>query len=168
MAVVPSDIEYRWSGGADNANPDLALGGVMSDFIFPSGLFNNLFDDVDNGEATAGDTEYRCFYLVNTHATDTWFTSRIWIEIETSSGDSILDIGLDPAGINGTATTIVNESTAPASVTFTHPINDAGSISIGNLTAGDFQAVWVRRIISVTAAADASDVGKLRARGSDV
>jgi len=72
MPIVSTDIEYRLSGGTTNTDPDASLGGAMSTAVgglITSGAANNLFDDVTGDESAAGDTEYRCFYVTNDHAT---------------------------------------------------------------------------------------------------
>ena len=164
MVVIAADLKYYLSGGADNRDSDAALGGVMSTYdLIPDGVLANLFDDVANSELSS-DTEYRCYYIVNEHATDTLFSAEVFIG--TVAAGTTIAIGLDPAGINGTATTIANESTAPAAVSFTSPTSSPG-LAIGNLTAGDFQAIWVRRVTSSASQAP-DDRVTLTHEGTDV
>jgi len=56
-------------------------------------------------------------------------------------------IGLDPAGKNGVAKIIPNNTTAPAGVTFVSPFTEAAStvLKIPIFAAGDKQAVWVKQ-----------------------
>ena len=160
MAYMEADIEYKLSGGALNASVFDALGGVISYAQVVTSLFENLFDDVTSGEATAGSIEYRCFYVENTG--DTSMTgSVIYISSDTTSASTVLDIGLDAAGLNGTATTIANETTAPGSVTFTHPTTPGSGLSLGTLAADDFYAVWVRRTVTAAAPASTLDTGEI-------
>jgi hypothetical protein len=172
MAIVAKDVKFYLSGGASNANPKAALGGVISSHDdIAVDILGALFDDVTSGEATSGTTEYRCYYVKNTSA-DTWFSAEVWIQSDTSSANTALAIGLDPVGngdgvSTGVATTIANETTAPVGVTFTAPTGSPG-LSIGNLTAGQVRAVWVRRIVSAGAAAAAEDRAILRHSGTDV
>jgi len=84
---------------------------------------NKLFDDVARLEAVAGDIEYRCFYVKNAHASESMTGVLLWIDTNTNGVDD-LSIGLDPVGVNGTATTIANEDTAPAGVTFSTPTTE--------------------------------------------
>ena len=56
-----------------------SLGGVKSSTAIRAGL-HNLFDVVSSAESSAGDTEYRCFYIHNAHATLTMQNSVIWIQ----------------------------------------------------------------------------------------
>ena len=58
---------------------------------------NNLWDDISTSEAVAGDTEYRCIYLQNDHASQTGVDIRVYISVDAPGADSIA-LGLDPAG----------------------------------------------------------------------
>lgn len=171
MAVVASDLKIYLSGGGSNTDPNASIGGAVSSTEVSSTPMNNLFDNVSDAEAVAGDVEYRCVYLSNDNATDTLNSAAVFIQSNTPSGDSTIAIGLDPAGIgNGTSTgvaaTPANESTAPAGVTFSTPADSASALAIGNLDAGEAQAVWIRRTISAGAASQASDPFTLRVTGT--
>ena len=68
------------------------------------------------------DTEYRCFYVHNAmHATLTMQNSVIWIQSNTTSADTSIEIALGSSAVNGTEQTIANENTAPTGVTFSAP-----------------------------------------------
>lgn len=108
---------------------------------------NNLFDDIDKSESIAGDTEYRCFYIRNTD-TETFYNAKIYVKNQPTGADS-LALGLDPQGVHNvteTTETLANESTAPASVTFTSP-TQGSPLVIGDIASGYQVAVWVRRTI---------------------
>lgn len=172
MAVALSDIDWRLSGGEDNLDPAAALGAEMSFAELISGIFGGLFDDVSAAEATAGDIEYRCLYIFNRNETDSLTSVVVWIESQTSSGDTSLDIGLDPAGVGdgvstGVATTIANENTAPASVSFSAPSTSGTGLSIGTLGPGEGHAIWLRRTINAGAAAANLDRCELRVQGTN-
>ncbi len=134
--------------------------------VFATAVANNLFDDVSASESGSGDTEYRCFYVENTNAAaKTLESAVIWIDALTSSASTEFDIGLDPAAIGSdSTTTITNENTAPIGVTFSRPTTKATGLAIGNIPAGSKKAVWIRRTVSVGAAA-ASDSGSIRVEG---
>lgn len=128
---------------------------------------NNLYDDVTKAEALAGDTNYRCIYIKNTHASDTATSVSVWINQDSLGADTI-SIGADPAGVgNGTstgvATTIVNEATAPAGVTFSQPLSEGAAINLGTFTFGTGAALWIKRNVPVsTLVATADDTSLLR------
>ncbi len=160
MPIISSDIKYKLSGGAANADPLLSLGGAISSVDAGA----SIFDDVASAEAAAGDTEYRCIYVKNTHATLTYQGAKIWIQTQTPSADTAIALALGGEGLNGTAETVANENTAPVGETFSAPSSFAGGLTIGNLAPGDSYPVWVRRTVTA-AAAVASDSFTLRVQG---
>lgn len=81
MAIVPTEIKYRLSGGAANSSPDASLGGVKSSVDVPVGIF----DDVSSAEAGAGITDYRCVYVQNTNGTLTLIGAKLWIQAQLIS-----------------------------------------------------------------------------------
>ena len=121
-----------------------------SDIFAVTPQVNNLWDDVSGIEQAEGSVEFRCIYLETTHPSKDKVQVTVFFDdsdrLEFGEGYAI---GLDPAGINGTATTIVDEETAPGGVTFDPNAQSEGlAISIGNMAPGDFQAVWFRRSIT--------------------
>lgn len=168
MPIISSEIQYRLSGGASNTDPNASLGGAMSTAgggLITSGALNNLFDDVDGDEADSGDTEYRCIYIRNNNASLTLSAAFLWIATDSASAGSEYSLALDGNGLNGTAETVANESTAPSGETFTRPTSKAGGLSLGNIANGEFYPVWIRRVISPGASASNSDGPTLRVEG---
>ena len=170
MPITNTDIQFFLSGGAGNSDPNASLGGIISSTQVTSAALHNLFDQVSGPEAAAGDIEYRCIYVKNNHGSLTWEAVAAFIQSQTTSGDTSLDIGLDPAGngdgsSTGVATTIANENTAPGGVSFSAPSTYAGGLSIGNLTTTQVRAVWIRWTVSAAAAAFNTDTTVLRAQG---
>lgn len=159
MPIASTDIVYRLSGGSTNADPMLSLGGAISANAVTT---NTLFDDISSSEAIAGDTEYRCIYVRNSHATLTLLAARIFIQANTAG--SRVSIALDGVGKNGTAETVANESTAPVGEVFSQPSDYATGLALGDLAPGEFFPVWVRRIIPA-GAAGATDTFTLRVQG---
>lgn len=126
-------------------------GSDQNDTITVANLANETFDNISSGESFAGDVEYRCYYVKNTHSTDTAYGVKIWIQDQPVGADS-LAIGLDPAGVGdgsstGVATTIGNESTAPAGVTFSTPASQGAGLLLGDLAPGECGAFWQRRTV---------------------
>lgn len=172
MAVVPSDMVMRLSGGASNTDVNAALGGIMSATPVNFGdTMNNLFDNVSDADAVAGDTEYRCIYLRNANATDTLNDAKIYVSSNTPSPTTKVQIGLDPAGVGngsttGVATTAADENTAPAGVTFSDAANTGAALAIGTLGPGQGCAVWIKREVTAGTTAASSDPFTLRATGT--
>jgi hypothetical protein len=79
---------------------------------------NKVWDDVSKAEALAGDTEYRCLYVKNTHSTDTMSTGLLWRHTDTA-GQDVLSVELDPAGNGDGTSTGVASGCLQASKTLT-------------------------------------------------
>lgn len=168
MAIASTDIVYRLSGGTSNTSPAASLGGAMSTaaggIITPGGA-NNVWDDVTGAESAAGDVEYRCIYVTNTHGSLTLQNAVVWVDSPTSSGDTEFDIGLDAAAVGSdSSTTVANENTGPVGVTFSRPSTKGAGLSIGSIPAGSKKAIWERRTVNAAAAAVA-DTGSIRVEG---
>src|SRR5690606_23496098 len=106
---------------------------------------------------------YRCVYVKNEHATSTLSSAKIFVSTQTPSTDTVVAVALDPAGVgdgssSGVAELIPDELTAPVNATFSPPNNTyETALVIGNLDPGECRAIWVRRTVSVGAAARPSD-----------
>jgi hypothetical protein len=161
MAIVAGDIKYRLSGGGSNTDPAASLGGAESS----TDAGSTIFDNVSSVEGAAGDVEYRCVYVKNTHGSLTYQGAKIWIQANTPSADTTVDIGLGTTAVGtGNEQTIVDEQTAPSGVTFAAAANEGAALSIGDIPAGHHKAVWIRRTVTAGAAA-ASDSFTLRSKG---
>lgn len=158
MPIINTEIEYRLSGGSANASAAASLGGAKSSTAAPA----NLFDDVTSDESTAGDTEYRCFYVHNANASLSLQNAMLWISANTTG--SRISVGAGSAAINATEQTVANESTAPTSVTFSQPTTKSGGINLGTIPAGQHKAVWLRRVIPAASGAS-NDTYQLRVEG---
>lgn len=157
MAITASDIVFRHSGGSGNSDPNASLGGAISSTALTDASALNMFDNVSGAESTAGDTEYRCIYVRNSHGTLTWQSAKIWIETNTPASGSSVEIGLGTSAVNGTEQTVADESTAPSGVSFSSAAGSGNALSIGDIPAGQHKAVWVKRIISAGASAYDAD-----------
>jgi hypothetical protein len=166
--MIDTDLVAYLSGGSSNTDPNLALGDDMSSTVVSLTPLNNLFDNVSSAERASGTVEYRCFYIKNEHSTEELQNASVFISKQTDSSTTAVDIGLDSAGINGTAEIIPNETTAPVSVTFTRPAAPGDAIVVGDLEPGDYFAVWVRRTVDALTEARASDAFDIRIQGKPV
>jgi hypothetical protein len=166
VPIAASDIKYRLSGGAGNADPNASLGGAKSSTEITDNVDNNLFDDVSGAEHAAGDIEYRCYYIHNGHGSLTLTGALAWIQSDTSGAESDISIGVGSAAVNGTEQTIANESTAPADVTFSDAaVSRATGLALGDLPPGQHKAVWVRRTITAGTTPQAADTCSVQAGG---
>ena len=160
MPIISTDIVYRLSGGASNADVNASLGGAKSSTSVGTGL-HNLFDVVGSAEAATGDTEYRCVYVHNNHGTLTMQSAKIWISSNTPSTDTTVEIALGSSAVNGTETSVANENTAPSGPTFSAPASEGAALSIGDIPAGQHKAVWIKRIVNTGAIAYNNDTATL-------
>lgn len=141
MPIITTEIVYRLSGGAANASALASIGGAKSANVAPAGLF----DDVTSAESSAGDIEYRCFYVHNANAALAMQNAVVYIQ-ENTTGNRIA-IGVGTSAVNATETAVADENTAPAGVTFSQPATKGAGLALGNIPAGQHRAVWVRRTI---------------------
>lgn len=157
MAISSSDISYRLSGGGANTTAALSLGGAKSETLAPAGLIG----DISSAQAAAGGVYYRCIYVHNGHATLTSLAPTVWIQTNTPSSDTTLDIGVGTAAVNGTEQTVADGLTAPVGVSFSAPSAYAGGVSLGDIPAGQHKALWLRYTLNAGASTYA-DSGLIR------
>lgn len=162
MPVLTADIKFKFSvktGAAGNSTVGTAagsLGKYLSTTQITDDTLNNLFDDVSGDENASSVVDYRCIFIHNTSAS-TWTAPTAWLESETSGGATIA-IGVDTtvASAAGSASAqalqVTDELTAPAGVTFSSPTTKAAGVALGDLTAGQCRAIWIRRTAANTAA----------------
>lgn len=162
MAIVSSEITRRLSGGASNTSAAASLGGIKSSALIDPAA---LFDEVSASESAAGRIEYRCIYMHNASGTDTLQAAVAWLNANTASTSTTLDIGLGSSAINGIEPVVANETTAPSGVTFSAAASKAAGITLGNIPPGQHRAIWLRRTVTAGAAAS-SDTATLAIEGS--
>lgn len=159
MPIISTDLKFRLSGGASNSNPLLSLGGSMSSVDVGAGIL----DDVTGTESVAGRVEYRCIYVVNTHGTLVAQAARAWVPTNTPSPDSTLDIALGSSAAGSAETAVGSETTAPAGLTWLPAASESGAVAMGDIPAGSYRAIWIRRTVNAGAAA-AADSFTLRVK----
>lgn len=171
MAIVATDLKFFLSGGASNADPAAALGGAISS----NQVGSNLFDDISTAEAAAGATEYRCYFIKNTNATDTAYAAKVWIASNTTATSTAIQIALAAEGVANTVESVaaspisapVGSGVSPAvAPTFSSAEDEANALTIGNLTPGQAHAVWIKRVVTATTVAFANDTTTLRVKAN--
>lgn len=123
--------------------------GDESDSITVANIANELFDDVSKAESFAGDVEYRCIYVTNTHPTDSFLDVIAWIAGQPTPGT--LALALDPApmgsGAVGSVVGITRSGTTATVEQTSHGHVDGSTITF----AGADQAAYnVAAVITVT------------------
>lgn len=166
MPIVATDIKFFFSGGSAATSGTGSWGGVKSETQLTSGKLHDLFDLVNASEALAGDTEYRAIYIQNTHASLTLSSAVVWIQSSTTSTDTSLQIA---QGSNGTSSAIVstaNEGATPSIVgSFGEFTTKATGVVLGDIAAGAYVGLWIKRVVNVSTVAYTSDTGTIRIEG---
>lgn len=156
VAIAASDILWKYSvttGSAGNSTAGSqagSLGKYISTTTITDNTLNNWTGDYTASENAAGTQKYRCFFVLNNHATDAWNAPGVYISAQTASGvDAAISVDTTGATAKASASaqakTIANETTAPSSQTFTSPTTSGTALSLGSsLAAGQCIAVWVR------------------------
>lgn len=137
MAITADDLKYFKSDhGAQSDNNTrsqfvASLGGFVSvEELTPN--LHDLFDSVPSTEAASGRVEYRCIYLGNEHSVLTLWDPEVWIESNTASSLTRLEIAFDDIqdpNVASAAEELDNEQ----------DLTDAGNGEIGDKLAG---LVW--------------------------
>jgi hypothetical protein len=158
---MAATIEFRYTGGAANSDPDASLGGAMSSDQLSATALNNLFDNVSPAEASAGDTEYRAIDIYNSGDAEAQ-SVEIYMSSETSSADSQIDFYAPGGTHDGSdqSDAIADESTEPAGASWSH-YTSASKLSLPNIASGAATRLWVRRVISASAGNTNNDSGTI-------
>lgn len=160
MPIASTDIHYRLSGGAANAAPAASLGGAKSSVQAGA----DIWDAITGAESSVGDTEYRCLYVHNAHATLTLTSAVAWIQSNTPATSSDTAIGLGTSVQGGTEQSVADEGAAPAGVAFSSPGSYATGIALGDIPPGGHRAIWWRRTQAAVSSPFA-DSATLRVQG---
>jgi hypothetical protein len=165
MPIASSDLLIKLSiktGTAGNQNaqadPNASLGKYISTTQITDNTLNNLFDNISGDENAASTVDYRCIFLHNNHATLTLQGTKVWLSAEVAGGANI-SIAIDNvaasaiASSSAQADSIATETTAPSAVgTFSSPTTKGAGLTLGDLTAGQCRAIWVKRTATNSAA----------------
>ena len=142
------DIFFRLSGGSSNDSVSASLGGGMSFLYIDSGTMENVFPTISPTQLAAGITTYACIYVYNDHPTDTAYSVQVYVSQDTDSPDIAIQLGADPAGPGGVATTTAGPTVAPAGVAFAAHGSAGAALALGALGPGQGVALWLKRIVS--------------------
>lgn len=164
MPISSSEIKFYLSGGASNSDPLASIGGAISSTL----ALQNLFANVNSTDAASGKTYYRCIYVKNTNATLTWENAKIWFQSNTPSTTTEAYMALDGNGLNATAEgPKADQYTAPSGEVFNSPApsSAATALTLGNIPAGQYYAVWIKLVVDAASVATANDGFTIRVVG---
>lgn len=146
MSVAENEILYTYTGSGTSTNPELSLGGASTSNTLVETL-EKLFAVVTPEEAASGSIKYRALDIKNDNSTDTLYDAYVWVSTETTSASTTVAIAYDSAGTQS----IVNETTAPTSVTFSTPTSKSAGISLGDIAPGGKRRIWLKRTVTAGA-----------------
>lgn len=86
--TIASDISIVLSGGSENLDPKLSLGGDPSNTRVVNNQLNNLFDDTVTEDFANGFEDYRCIYIFN-DGTEPIYNVQLWITEEQEGGGNV-------------------------------------------------------------------------------
>lgn len=164
MAVQLSDVKMRLStqsGAAGNtltSTPVASTGKYISLTDIVTAVVENLFNNITAAESAAGKTVYRCFFVYNSHGSQTWQAVKIWIVSQIAGGGEV-SMGLDPAGsvpvgqAGAQAAVPASDIIAPAGVVFSQPSTEVDALVLGNIVAGRCYAIWLKMVVPADASA---------------
>lgn len=142
-------LQIQLSGGNGNTDINASLGGVISGTALVDATDENLMDNITRKEIILGKTEYRGFYVKNTHATSQVHGAVLYVDADPTQ--TLVTFGLDSAGTgdgsaSGVMQTIGTEDTAPTGITF----YDAGEfrlkLPLPILQPLESIGIWIKRV----------------------
>jgi hypothetical protein len=169
-AITAAELLFKYSvktGTAGNSTVGTAngsLGKYISTTGWAGGALNDLFDDVSGAENAASTVDYRCIFLHNSNAANTYENPTVYISAETAGGASIAlatdNVATSAIGATAAqAAEIANETTAPVGTSaFSSPTTAATGLALSNIPSGNCKAFWVRRTAANTAALSSDGV----------
>ncbi len=165
-AITAAEIVFRYSvktGTAGNSvagTPAGSLGTWISTTAWAGGAANDLFDDITGAENTALEAEYRCIFVYNSNAANTYENVVVYLSAETAGGANIA-VAADTTAASALgataaqALTATNEDAPGAGVTgltYASPTTAGTGVVLGNIPSGQVKAFWVRRTTTNSAA----------------
>ncbi len=161
--IEPTDIKIYLSSTAGGAStPADSIGGPISTTELTDNELHNLFAKVSAAEALAGSTKYKGIYVKNEHGTLTLEDAIAFIEAQTDSTDTSIEIAVADEAIGASMQRLANENTAPAAITgsWVSAVGEASGSAIGDLDDDSYRGIWVKRIVNESASAFGNDTAK--------
>lgn len=172
MPIIASDLLWRLAttaGAAGNStagNPLTSLGKYVSTTAVSPGL-HGLFPKITGAQNVAGQVDYRCVFVVNTHASLTLQNAAVWLSGGDPAGGANVALAVDTTAASALGSAAAQaltaaSATAPgASVTglaYSSPSSAAAGVPLGNIGPGQCRAFWVRRTATNSAATASESV----------
>lgn len=135
-------VNLNWNGlssvTADIVTASLPASNQTATLTYAK-VIRTLFDDIVPADVMSQQSDYRCIYVRNAGAV----SRDVQLYRGIGSVMASFEIGFDAAGPGGTATTVVNELTAPSGVTFSQ--TNAFEPLLVTLASAQAVGLWIRR-----------------------
>jgi len=155
--ITTANIKFyqcaTWAEG-DTHGGDIDIGNEIT-----SGADENIFDDVENAERVAGDTEYRKIYVRNENA-EAWEAVKAWIDTFTAATNDEISIKL------GTNAGVKSVEGVAAGYVSPDAKGHGDVLSIGDLAQNAYQSIWIKRIVSAAGSGYTDNTFKLACESS--
>jgi len=178
MAITESELLFKYTGEGSTTDPSLSLGGTLGTNTIPSGVANNIFDDVTGDEAESGAMHFRAIGIHNSNTTHIWMNTSIRIDgyVRASNTPDVMYFGVEkPSGTGGspegTIGTIGSETIEPTWVSWTEEgtpsawVQMSGKDYDGSIGPDDWCGIWLKRSIPPNAEAFSNRAVTIRVRG---
>lgn len=164
MSIVASDLLIKMSvktGSAGNSTSSSvanSLGKYVSTTTVSSTALNNMFDNATAANNAASGVDYRCYFLLNNHASLTYTGAVIYLSAETAGGANISiavdDIAVSAKGSSSAqAAEISSKTIAPSGVSaFSSPTTAGTGLVLGDIGPGQVKAFWLKRTLTNSSA----------------
>ncbi len=167
MPLSSDEIVFYYTDGATGpSNNTLSLGGTISSSTIPSGVANNVFDDVTGDESETGDVEYRVIAVKNTSSNYDMLNTKVYISgySRAASGADTIYFALEKSsGSPASIQQISNEGTAPDenkfvtkignTVSWTEEGSPSATLEFGTVNPGEWFGIWLKRVVPANASA---------------
>lgn len=134
---------------AEQANPNLSLGGFVSSSPVPFDQLDGVFGGVSDYEAANGNREVRCFVLKN-ESGGLVSGATVWYESAAVNAIFSYRMAIVAVGTNDCSEffteKIANGQTLPLNATFTDNRDQANALTFPDVADGAYVALWVERV----------------------
>lgn len=134
-------ITYNLSGGTNNSDPDLSLGGDISTSLI---TLEKLFDDITPDQSLEGITDYRCFYIKNNSTTSSLLECNLYVSYKAESDVSVY-LGFDTKNERQTITITSSSSITGGYIAITYENANAETSTV-NANWDSSSNVWADNI----------------------
>lgn len=142
------------------------LGGAITAVEIADNELHNVFPQVSSDQALIGLVDYACIYVKNGHGSLTLEDAEVFINAQTPSPSTKIEMGLGTSAIGTSEQVIPDSETAPTGVVFTELTGEGNSEIIGNLSPSNYKAIWLKRTVNAGTTALSNDTFSIQIIGN--